>query len=152
MKVRGTDVVVSNMGSALTPKPFSAAVVDRITPLPHVAETCALLVDLMSVEKAEMMIVSARQWGGFSWNNLKIVSGRLPNRRHGKGGGARADRRRSAAKESRRHAATRNRGTCWWSASWTAARWWKMAPSSFRWRVFQEITGNEGKSMSSMCA
>jgi putative ABC transport system permease protein len=36
-------------------------------------------VDLVSVEKAEMMIVSARQWGGFSWKNLKIVSGRLPN-------------------------------------------------------------------------
>jgi putative ABC transport system permease protein len=36
-------------------------------------------VDLASVEKAEMMVVSARQWGGFSWKNLKIVSGRLPN-------------------------------------------------------------------------
>lgn len=79
MKTRGTDVVVSNMGSALTPKPFSASVVDRIAPLPHVAETCALLVDLISVEKADMMIVSARQWGGFSWKNLKVVSGRLPN-------------------------------------------------------------------------
>ena len=79
MKSRGTDIVVSNMGSALTPKPFSATVVERIAPLPHVAETCALLVDLISVEKAEMMIVSARQWGGFSWKNLKIVSGRLPN-------------------------------------------------------------------------
>ena len=64
MKSRGTDVVVSNMGSALTPKPFTDAVVGRIAPLPHVAETCALLVDLISVEKAEMMIVSARQWGG----------------------------------------------------------------------------------------
>ena len=78
MKTRGTDVVVSNMGSALTPKPFSAAVIGRITPLPHVAETCALLVDLISVETAEMMIVSARQWGGFSWKNLKVVEGRLP--------------------------------------------------------------------------
>ena len=29
MKARGTDVVVSNMGSALTPKPFSAPVRDR---------------------------------------------------------------------------------------------------------------------------
>src|SRR5204863_3688445 len=46
---------------------------------PHVAETCSLLVDLISVEKADMMIVSARQWGGFTWKNLKIVSGRLPN-------------------------------------------------------------------------
>ncbi len=79
MQSRGTDIVVSNMGRGLTPKPFSATVVERITPLPHVAETCALLVDLMSVEKADMMIVSARQWGGFTWKNLKLVSGRLPN-------------------------------------------------------------------------
>jgi putative ABC transport system permease protein len=79
MKSRGTDVVVSSMRNALTPKPFDAAVVERIAPLPHVAETCGLLVELISVEKAEMMIVSARQWGGFSWKNLKIVSGRLPN-------------------------------------------------------------------------
>jgi len=43
--------------------------------------TCALLVDLISVEKADMMIVSARQWGGFAWKNLKLVSGRLPKRR-----------------------------------------------------------------------
>src|SRR4029453_1484430 len=79
MKSRGTDIVVSSMGSALTPKPFSATVVERIAPLPHVAETCTLLADLISVEKAEMMIVSARQWGGFTWKNLKIVSGARPN-------------------------------------------------------------------------
>lgn len=78
MNSRGTDIVVSNMGSALTPKPFSDTVVDRITPLPNVGATCSLLVDLISVESAEMMIVSARQWGGFSWGNLKVVTGRLP--------------------------------------------------------------------------
>ena len=79
MKSRGTDIVVSNMGRGLTPKPFSATVVERIAPLPRVAETCSLWVDLLSVEKADMIIVSARQWGGFSWQNLKVVSGRLPN-------------------------------------------------------------------------
>jgi len=78
MKSRGTDIVVSNLGRGLAPKPFNAAVLERITPLPHVAETCALLADLISVEKADMIIVSARQWGGFSWKNLKVVSGRLP--------------------------------------------------------------------------
>ena len=25
------------------------------------------------------MILSAREWGGFSWNNLKLISGRMPN-------------------------------------------------------------------------
>jgi putative ABC transport system permease protein len=78
MKARGTDVVVSNMGSSLIPKPFSASVRDRIAHLPHVAATCAILVDLMSVENAEMMMVSAREWDGFAWKNLKLISGRMP--------------------------------------------------------------------------
>lgn len=79
MKTRGTDIVVSTMGSALTPKPFPAEVVDRIKPLPHVAETSSILADLISVEKTDMIIVSARQWGGFSWKHLKLLQGRLPN-------------------------------------------------------------------------
>jgi putative ABC transport system permease protein len=78
MKARGTDVVVSNMCSALTPKPFSASVGDRIAHLPHVAATCAILIDLTSVEVAQMMMVSGREWNGFTWENLKLVSGRMP--------------------------------------------------------------------------
>ena len=78
MKARGTDVVVSDMGSSLIPKPFYASVRDRIAHLPHVAATCGILVDLMSVESAQMIMVSAREWGGFSWNNLKLISGRMP--------------------------------------------------------------------------
>jgi putative ABC transport system permease protein len=79
MKARGTDVVVSNMTSSLVPKPFNANVRDRIGHLPHIAATCALLVDLMSVENTEMIMVSGREWGGFTWGNLKLISGRLPN-------------------------------------------------------------------------
>jgi putative ABC transport system permease protein len=79
MKARGTDVVVSNMGSSLVPKPFDASVRDRITHLPHVDATCGILVDLMSVESAQMIMVSAREWGGFSWSNLKLISGRMPS-------------------------------------------------------------------------
>lgn len=79
MKVRGTDVVVSNMGSALAPKPFSATVRDRIAKLPQVEAACAIYADLTSVEDASMMVVSAREWGGFSWQNLKLISGRMPN-------------------------------------------------------------------------
>src|SRR3984893_8852275 len=78
MKARGTDVVVSNMASSLIPKPFSASVRDRIAHLPHVAATCTLLVDVTSIENAEMMMVSAREWGGFAWKNLKLISGRMP--------------------------------------------------------------------------
>jgi putative ABC transport system permease protein len=79
MKARGTDIVVSNMGSSLTPKPFSASVRDRIAHLPQVAATCGILVDLTSVEEAQMMLVSAREWGGFSWENLRVISGRMPH-------------------------------------------------------------------------
>lgn len=78
MKSRGTDIVVNNMGSSLVPKPFPASVRDRIANLPGIAATCSILVELQSVESAEMTIVSAREWGGFSWGNLKPVSGRLP--------------------------------------------------------------------------
>jgi putative ABC transport system permease protein len=78
MKARGTDVVVSNMGSSLIPKPFSASVRDRIAHLPHVAATCGILVDLTSVENTQMIMISAREWGGFSWSNLKLISGRMP--------------------------------------------------------------------------
>jgi putative ABC transport system permease protein len=79
MKARGTDVVVSNMTSSLVPKPFNATVRDRIAHLPHIAGTCTLLVDLMSVENTEMIMVSGREWGGFAWGNLKLMSGRMPN-------------------------------------------------------------------------
>jgi putative ABC transport system permease protein len=79
LKARGTDVVVSNMGSALVPKPFNASVRDRIDHLPHVAATCSLLVELMSIENAQMMMLSAREWNGFAWENLKLISGRMPN-------------------------------------------------------------------------
>jgi putative ABC transport system permease protein len=78
MKVRGTDVVVTDMSSSLMPKPFSASVRDRITHLPQVAATSGLLVDLMSVESAQMIMVSGREWGAFSWDNLKLISGRMP--------------------------------------------------------------------------
>ena len=78
MKARGTDIVVSNMGSALAPKPFRATVRDGIASLPQVTATCAIFVDLTGVEDSSMMVISAREWGGFSWQNLKLVAGRLP--------------------------------------------------------------------------
>jgi putative ABC transport system permease protein len=78
MRARGTDVVVSNMAGSLIPKLFTASTRDRIAHLPHVAATCEILVDLMGVENAEMMMLSAREWDGFTWKSLKLVSGRMP--------------------------------------------------------------------------
>jgi putative ABC transport system permease protein len=78
LSARGTDIVMSNLGSALTPKPFNASVRDRISGLPYIEATCPILVEVMSLENSPMMMVSAREWSGFSWNNLKITSGRMP--------------------------------------------------------------------------
>ena len=79
MQARGTDIVVSTMGSGLAPKPFDAAVCDRVAAVPGVADVCPIFVDLTSIESSSMMIVSAREWGGFTWRNLKLLSGRMPN-------------------------------------------------------------------------
>ena len=78
LKARGTDIVVSNRSGSLTPKPFDASVRDRIKDLPHIAATCDLLVEVTSVEDSDLMILSAREWGGFSWDNLELTSGRMP--------------------------------------------------------------------------
>ncbi|HEY2139866.1 MAG TPA: ABC transporter permease [Chthoniobacterales bacterium] len=77
-KARGTDVIVSNLGGALTPKPFSASVKDRIAHLPHAAAASSGFSELMSVEDAPMVMVTGREWGGFTWDNLKVVQGRMP--------------------------------------------------------------------------
>jgi putative ABC transport system permease protein len=58
LKARGTDIVVSNSG---------------------ITATCNVLVEITSVEDSDLMILSAREWGGFCWDNLKLVSGRMPN-------------------------------------------------------------------------
>src|ERR1700730_4611099 len=79
LKARGTDLVVSNKSGSLTPKPFDASVRDRIAKLPHIAATCHLLVQVTSGEDPDLLILSAREWGGFSWSNLEIVSGRMPS-------------------------------------------------------------------------
>ena len=78
MKVRGTDIVVSNMGSSLAPKPFRSALREQVAAIPQVIATCAIFVELTGVEDASMMVVSAREWGGFSWQNLRLLDGRLP--------------------------------------------------------------------------
>src|ERR1700726_711501 len=78
LKARGTDIVVSNKIGSLTPKPFDASARDRIANLPRIAATCNLLVQVTSVEDSDLMILSAQEWGGFAWDNLELVSGRMP--------------------------------------------------------------------------
>ena len=79
MKERNVEIVVNNMRGSLTPKSFPASTRDRVAHLPGVAGNCMVLIELMGVETAELMIVSGREWGCLAWDNLKLVSGRLPN-------------------------------------------------------------------------
>jgi putative ABC transport system permease protein len=78
LKARGTDIVVGNKSGSLTPKPFDASIRDRIASFPHIAATCNILVQVTSVEDSDLMILSAREWRSFCWNNLELVSGRMP--------------------------------------------------------------------------
>lgn len=78
LKARGTDIVVNNRVGGLTPKPFDASIRERIARLPHIGATCNILVEVTSVESSDLMILSAREWGSFCWNNLELVSGRMP--------------------------------------------------------------------------
>lgn len=78
LKARGTDLVISSMSGGMTPKPFKASVRERIEGLPHIAAMSDILVELTSIEDSGMMILSAREWGGFTWKNLEVIAGRMP--------------------------------------------------------------------------
>jgi len=74
----GIDVVVSNMQGGIMPKAFEEAVRDKIAALPGVIGANATLMQMLSVEDAPMMVVYGREWGSFTWDNLKLLDGRLP--------------------------------------------------------------------------
>lgn len=78
LDVIGIDLVVSNMSAGIMPKVFDASLQDRISKLPNVAETTSVLMQLLSIEDAPLMMVSGREWGGFTWKNLQVMEGRMP--------------------------------------------------------------------------
>jgi len=78
LDVIGIDVVVSNMGGGFMPKAFDASLQSRIARLRRVAATTSVLMEMQSIEDAPMMMVSGREWGGFTWEKLNLISGRMP--------------------------------------------------------------------------
>lgn len=78
LDVIGVDLVVSNMSGGLLPKAYDASIQGRIAQLPHVAATTSVLLQMLSIEDAPMMMVSGREWGGFTWDKLKLIEGRMP--------------------------------------------------------------------------
>jgi putative ABC transport system permease protein len=78
LEVIGIDVIVSNMEGGIMPKVFDEKVQKEIAKLPDVNESTSVLMRMLSIEDAPMMMVSGREWGGFTWDKLKVVEGRLP--------------------------------------------------------------------------
>ena len=78
LDVMGIDIVVSNMSGGLMPKVFDASLEEEIAKLPKVKEITSVLMQMLSVEDAPMMMVSGREWGGFTWDQLKVIEGRMP--------------------------------------------------------------------------
>lgn len=78
LDVIGIDIVVSNMSGGLMPKAFDAALETKIAEVPSVKETTSVLMLMLSIEDAPMMMVSGREWGSFTWDQLKVIEGRLP--------------------------------------------------------------------------
>lgn len=78
LDVVGIDVVVSNMSGGLMPKLFDESLQEKVAKMPRVSETTSVLMQMLSVEDAPIMMISGREWGGFTWSKLKVVDGRLP--------------------------------------------------------------------------
>ncbi len=78
LKARGTDLVVSSKSSGMMPTPMDMELTARVAASPGVADATGILWQQLSIEDGPMVVVSGREWGGFGWNNLKIVRGRLP--------------------------------------------------------------------------
>jgi len=78
LEVVGIDIIVSNMQGGIMPKAFDQSVAGRIRKMSGVADANCTLMQMLSVEDAPMMVVSGREWGGFTWNQFRLVGGRLP--------------------------------------------------------------------------
>ena len=74
----GVDIVVSNVSGGFMPKVFDESLEARIAKLPGVAKTTSVLMEMQSIEDAPMMMVSGREWGGFAWEKLSLMEGRMP--------------------------------------------------------------------------
>lgn len=79
LDVIGIDVIVSNMEGGMMPKPFDAELQERISALPNTEKVTSVLMQMLSVEDAPLIMVSGREWDGFTWDQLEVVEGRMPN-------------------------------------------------------------------------
>ncbi len=78
LDVIGIDVIVSNMEGGMMPQVFDESLKPKVAELPDVEEATTVLMKMLMVEDAPMMMVSGREWGGFTWDQLKVLEGRMP--------------------------------------------------------------------------
>ncbi len=78
LDVIGIDVIVSNMEGGIMPKAFDESLQEKIGAMPGVKEATSVLMQMLSVEDAPMIMVSGREWEGFTWDKLDVVEGRMP--------------------------------------------------------------------------
>ena len=136
LDVMGVDIVVSNMSGGFLPKVFDESLQARIAKLPGVAETTSVLMEIESIEDAPMMMVSGRQWGGFTWGKLNLMTGRMPR----DGAEHAVILGRMAAEVLKKKSVTRCRSrpkNCLWSELWMGAQWWRTEPLCFPSRCFR---------------
>ncbi len=79
LDVIGIDMIVANMGGSMVPKMFDARIEEEIAKIPKVKETTTVLMQMVGVENMDMVMISGREWGSFTWEKLKLVKGRMPH-------------------------------------------------------------------------
>lgn len=77
-KARGTDLVVRSAGGGFMAQPFDSQLIDEIRKVPGIAAAANLLTEVLSVEKASIIVVSGREWGSYLWESVNITEGRKP--------------------------------------------------------------------------
>lgn len=78
LDVIGIDVIVSNMEGGIMPKAFDESVAAELARLPGAEEVTTVLMQMLSIEDAPMIMVSGREWDGFTWDQLTLLEGRMP--------------------------------------------------------------------------
>ncbi len=74
---RGAQVIIKNASSVL-PQPIDEEITEMVRAQPEIADAQKMLVQVVSVEEQPLVSVSGREWGGFLWEQVEVVKGRLP--------------------------------------------------------------------------
>ncbi len=78
-KARKTDLVLRRAGSGIMAQPFEEKILTTVRQSSGVEGAAGLLTEVVSVEDVPMLVLSGREWGSYLWENLEIISGRLPS-------------------------------------------------------------------------